>query len=205
MKLFYFISLASLLNICNSFGQCCNVFASNGRPVSSSEGTCVTLTYPTSDCNTDMKKKDTDGDGVNDNVDKCPEIKGNATNEGCPAITAEIWEVFTNAIDDVNFATNSDTLILKSATSLDKAVMMMKENKDFKLKISGYADSVGTKEYNKELSERRALSVKNYLSEKGIKEKRISVIGYGETMPKSNNGSNRGRAVNRRVEFDLYY
>lgn len=205
MKSFYFIAFSLFLNYSNSFGQCCNVFASNGKPVSSSQGNCVTLTYATSDCNIDERKKDTDGDGVNDNVDKCPEIKGNILNEGCPAITMEIWDMFTLAIDDINFATDSDTLRLKSETSLDQVVTMMKENKDFKLKISGYADSVGTKEYNKDLSERRALSVKNYLSEKGIKEKRISIIGYGEEMPKSNNGSNRGRAVNRRVEFDLYY
>ena len=206
MKIYYISTLAIiLLNVGNSFSQCCNIVASNGRSVNTIEGYCVGLTYATSDCNTETRKKDSDGDGVNDDVDKCPEVKGNTMNDGCPAITAEIWEIFTTAIDDVNFANNSDSLMLNKTTSLLEAVVMMKENKDFKLKINGYADSVGTKEYNKVLSEKRAMAVKNYLVDKGIKEKRISIVGYGEQMPKSNNGSNRGRAVNRRVEFDLYY
>ena len=206
MKAYYLSTLAIiLLNVGNLFAQCCNIVASNGRPVNTIEGYCVGLTYNTSDCATEARKKDSDADGVNDDVDKCPEIKGNKMNDGCPAITAEIWDIFTAAIDDVNFATNSDSLMLNKTTSLLEAVVMMKENKDFKLKINGYADSVGTKEYNKVLSEKRAMAVKNYLVDKGIKEKRISIVGYGEQMPKSNNGSHRGRAANRRVEFDLYY
>lgn len=186
-----------------TFAQCCNIFASNGTPVSTTEGTCVTLTYATADCYS--AKKDSDNDGVRDDDDLCPTIAGNALNKGCPAISANIYELFSTAIAHVHFSSDSDSLDLESTQGLDDVVKLMKENKDYHIRLSGYADSEGAADYNKVLSEKRANSVKRYLNDKGIKEKRISTVAYGETMPQSNNATERGKANNRRVEFDLHY
>jgi outer membrane protein OmpA-like peptidoglycan-associated protein len=54
------------------------------------------------------------------------------------------------------------------------------------------------------LATRRAIAVKKYLVEHGVPENRIALASYGEKMPKAPNRTKRGRAMNRRVEFDLY-
>ena len=68
--------------------------------------------------------------------------------------------------------------------------------------IAGHADYVGSEEYNRDLSERRANSVKEYLVETHeIEPYRLSIKAYGETRPIASNESEEGRALNRRVEF----
>jgi outer membrane protein OmpA-like peptidoglycan-associated protein len=63
---------------------------------------------------------------------------------------------------------------------------------------------VGTHEYNIELSQKRAATVRNYLTSKGIEAKRVTAVGYGETKPiVSNDDEEGGRAINRRVEFKV--
>ena len=202
MKKLLLLSYSAMLTG-SVFAQCCNIFASNGLPVSTSEGTCITLTYGSVECFS--SKKDTDKDGVNDEDDLCPTIPGNALNKGCPAISANIYELFSTAIAHVHFSFDSDSLDLESTQGLDEVVALLKENKDFHIRLSGFADSQGSEEYNKALSEKRANKVKSYLRDKGIKEKRISTFAYGETMPQSTNTTERGKANNRRVEFDLHY
>lgn len=71
------------------------------------------------------------------------------------------------------------------------------------IEIAGHTDSTGADTYNQQLSERRANSVKNYLSDAGIDPSIMSTIGYGETRPVADNGTRDGRAQNRRVEITL--
>tara|TARA_Y100001958_G_C21096607_1_gene448002 strand:- start:31 stop:660 length:630 start_codon:yes stop_codon:yes gene_type:complete len=70
---------------------------------------------------------------------------------------------------------------------------------DKEIKILGHTDSIGTNEYNKKLSEKRAKSAADYLSKQGIKN--ISIKGMGEKFPISSNMTDEGRAKNRRVEI----
>jgi outer membrane protein OmpA-like peptidoglycan-associated protein len=84
---------------------------------------------------------------------------------------------------------------------LDRIVEVLKENKNVNLMIIGHTDSVGAYYYNQMLSEERALSVKRYLVAKGISEGRLIAKGYGKTNPIADNGTEQGRADNRRVEF----
>ena len=73
-----------------------------------------------------------------------------------------------------------------------------------KIEISGHTDNVGTKEYNKDLSYRRAKAVVNALTRKGIDPARIVANGYGEEKPIVSNDDERdGREINRRVEFKV--
>jgi outer membrane protein OmpA-like peptidoglycan-associated protein len=61
----------------------------------------------------------------------------------------------------------------------------------------------GDDNYNFDLSQRRALSVANYLNAQGVDSRRFAVTGFGETRPIASNATNAGKAQNRRVEIQL--
>ncbi len=91
-----------------------------------------------------------------------------------------------------------------SYNELNKLESMMSSNTGLQIEISGHTDNVGAADYNKSLSQRRANAVKNFLVEKGIDERRITAIGYGEERPlASNDDEMEGRELNRRVEFKV--
>jgi OOP family OmpA-OmpF porin len=146
---------------------------------------------------------DTDGDGVNDEEDKCINEKGPASNYGCPVISEEIIKRVNLAAKNVFFATASDKLLKQSNKRLDDIVTILNENPTYKVQIDGHTDAQGKDEYNLDLSNRRAASVKAYLVSKGIAEGRLNSIGYGETKPIADNTKAAGRAQNRRVEMTL--
>ena len=146
---------------------------------------------------------DTDGDGVNDEEDKCINEKGPASNFGCPVISEEIIKRVNVAAKNVFFATASDKLLKQSFKRLDDVVTILNENPTFKVQIDGHTDAQGKDEYNLDLSNKRAASVKAYLVSKGIAEGRLNSTGYGETKPVADNNTAKGRAQNRRVEMTL--
>lgn len=90
---------------------------------------------------------------------------------------------------------------ITSTASIDPVVEMLKKAPELQVEVVGHTDSVGTDTYNQGLSERRARSVANYLERNGIDRSRISTAGKGESEPVADNGSQEGRAQNRRVEF----
>ena len=69
--------------------------------------------------------------------------------------------------------------------------------------VSGHTDSNGSDAYNLNLSQRRALSVKNYLVGQGVPASRIQTLGYGESSPIADNSTEYGRSQNRRVELTI--
>ncbi len=146
---------------------------------------------------------DTDGDGVNDEEDKCINEKGPASNFGCPIIDEKVREIVNIAAKNVFFATASDKLLVQSNKRLDVVVGILNQNPSYKIQIDGHTDDQGKDEYNLDLSNRRAASVKAYLVGKGIAENRLSSTGYGETKPVADNKTAKGRAQNRRVEMTL--
>jgi len=86
---------------------------------------------------------------------------------------------------------------------LNDVVTILNENPTYKVQIDGHTDDQGKDEYNMDLSNKRAASVKAYLVSKGIAEGRLSSQGYGETKPVADNKTAKGRASNRRVEMTL--
>jgi hypothetical protein len=74
-------------------------------------------------------------------------------------------------------------------------------NTALRVSIEGHTDSRGNSDYNRELSKKRAESVKKYLIDKGIKEDRLETVGWGPDKPIASNKKRKGRAKNRRVEF----
>ncbi len=88
---------------------------------------------------------------------------------------------------------------------LDKISDFLLDNPDFKLKISGHTDSDGTDEYNKKLSKERAQAIADYIIYFGhIPAARIETFGYGSSKPIVEEKTEADKALNRRVEFELY-
>ncbi|MEJ5287479.1 MAG: Outer membrane lipoprotein omp16 precursor [Candidatus Kapaibacterium sp.] len=89
----------------------------------------------------------------------------------------------------------------ESFLELDRVVKILNENPNFNIHIEGHTDSIGTEEYNLQLSRKRAEAVRNYLVSKGIARERITIFGFGASMPVATNETEEGRALNRRVEI----
>lgn len=88
---------------------------------------------------------------------------------------------------------------------LDKIVNFLLDNPDFKLKISGHTDSDGREEFNLELSQQRANSIKEYITFFGnVNENRVEAIGFGSSKPIVEENTAADKAMNRRVEFEIY-
>ena len=104
----------------------------------------------------------------------------------------------------VFFEIGNANLSPESFDELDKLMLMMEQNSKIRLEIGGHTDNIGSHDINVQLSQRRAGTVKNYLTSKGIESRRITAVGYGETKPiVSNDDETGGREVNRRVEFKV--
>lgn len=105
---------------------------------------------------------------------------------------------------EVNFAFDSDELRPEASITLDEVAHRLRENPELRIRIDGHTDAVGTAEYNLDLSQRRANSVKAYLVSQGIDERRMLATGYGLDRPVASNETPEGRAENRRVEIDRW-
>src|SRR5699024_6026887 len=91
----------------------------------------------------------------------------------------------------------------RSQESLDKLAEIFKEYPNTNILLEGHTDNTGRAEYNMELSEKRAKSVLNYLTSKGISSSRFTTKWYGEEQPKYDNETAEGRSKNRRVEIAI--
>jgi outer membrane protein OmpA-like peptidoglycan-associated protein len=103
-------------------------------------------------------------------------------------------------LGDVLFDTGKASLKAGATSNLNRLVAFLNEYSDRTVLIEGYTDSVGSEDYNQGLSERRADSVKSYLTGQGIGSIRLSAAGKGESDPVASNDSAAGRQQNRRVE-----
>ena len=82
--------------------------------------------------------------------------------------------------------------------------MPFQNHPDWIIEISGHTDNIGSDKYNQKLSEKRAKSVKKYLlANFNIDKSRLIAKGYGESQPFATNNTSEGRALNRRVEFNI--
>lgn len=112
-------------------------------------------------------------------------------------------------LNNVFFEFDSDKLTADSKSELNKLFSLLSNNPSIKVEIQGHTDSKGNDKYNMRLSQKRAESVMNYLTKKGIKTSRVIAKGYGETQPIAKNqnddGSDNeeGRALNRRIELKI--
>ena len=165
--------------------------------------------------------QDSDGDGVIDSLDKCPDTPRGVTVDkvGCPLDTdgdgvydykdrcpgtpegARVNELGCWILGGVLFDTGKWTIKPEAYPELDDIVAVMKKNQALKVEIQGHTDNRGSKTMNQTLSEKRANAVMEYLVKMGIQPQRLSAVGYGLSMPVASNGTAKGRALNRRVEL----
>lgn len=104
-------------------------------------------------------------------------------------------------LGDVLFDTGEADLKPSANRTLLKLVQFLQMNPRRIIRIEGYTDSTGAAEDNLKLSKDRAQAVADMLADLGVEERRIDVQGYGDQYPVEANATERGRALNRRVEI----
>jgi outer membrane protein OmpA-like peptidoglycan-associated protein len=111
--------------------------------------------------------------------------------------------IVLNMPSNVTFDVDQDAIRSEFYPVLNSVVLVLKEYNRTLVDVNGHTDSTGDAEYNRRLSERRALSVANYLNGQGVDPRRFSIVGFGESQPVATNATEAGRAANRRVEIRL--
>jgi len=136
-------------------------------------------------------EKDSDGDGILDSQDQCPNTPKGAIvdKDGC-------W-----AFHGVLFDTNKSSIKVGYENTFNNAIQVLNDNPELTVEIQGHTDNSGAAAYNQSLSEKRAESVKQLLVDNGIDSSRITTKGFGESVPVSTNDTAEGRAHNRRVAY----
>lgn len=122
---------------------------------------------------------------------KVPEAKVERVGEG----------IVVEFSSQVLFGFDRYDLSPEALSTLDKLRTILQEYADTEIEIQGHTDSKGTADYNRDLSLRRAIAVKQYLQTHGVSSSRLNTAGFGETVPAYPNDSPETRAQNRRVEF----
>ncbi len=136
---------------------------------------------------------DSDKDGVFDYLDKCPD-----TPKGAPVDVHGCW-IISNILFDFNkYQIKSDAF-----SELNIIAEVMQKNPSLKIMIQGHTDNIGSKAYNQKLSVERAKAAKQYLVKKGVAPNRLMTEGFGFSRPVASNATPQGRALNRRVQFSL--
>ncbi|MFA7124280.1 MAG: OmpA family protein, partial [Candidatus Delongbacteria bacterium] len=148
---------------------------------------------------------DNDGDGIQDSMDKCPNdaetFNGFEDEDGCPdaVILKKDERIILN---NIYFKLGSAELEFESFETLNSVKRIFLDNPGIVIQIEGHTDSQGSDEYNLKLSQLRAESVSNYLTDSlGISRSQLTSVGFGESKPIASNKTSKGRAQNRRIEF----
>lgn len=141
---------------------------------------------------------DSDGDGVPDDTDQCPNTPRGAAVDavGCP-LKGSITLV------GVFFENNSSKLTSESSTALDPVAVSLRAHRRLRIEVQGHTDAVGSAPFNLKLSQARAESVREYLVTHGVPAEELSAKGYGKTQPIADNKTAAGRAQNRRVVMSV--
>ena len=104
----------------------------------------------------------------------------------------------------IYFEFSKARILAKSYHILDEVVDIMLKNPQVKnVRVEGHTDNVGDANYNRQLSQERAQAVVTYLIEHGVGRERLQAMGYGEDRAIATNKTKKGRAQNRRVEFNI--
>ena len=178
----------------------------DGDGILDSEDACPDVPgVRTTDPKTNGCPSDRDGDGIIDTEDACPDVPGPHNSDpkknGCPLVRIEAGQVKIR--EQIKFKFDS-AVIVDSQPIIDAVVTTLKEHPEIKhLRVEGHTDNVGKAAYNKDLSRRRAASVKKALIQAGIDNQRLSSDGFGLEKPSEDNATEEGRAANRRVEFHI--
>jgi outer membrane protein OmpA-like peptidoglycan-associated protein len=107
----------------------------------------------------------------------------------------------TYRLNNIQFDLDKSTFKPESYGEMDNLYKVLIQHPGMEIQLNGHTDSLNTEKYNLDLSNRRAKAVYDYLVKKGIPAKRLRWKGFGESIPLTENETEAGRAINRRVEF----
>lgn len=120
------------------------------------------------------------------------------------SVTRNGESIILNLPSNVTFDVDKDQVTPQFQATLNSVALVMQKYNQTLLDVTGHTDSTGSDTYNLDLSNRRALSVANYLSQLGqIDGRRFAVAGLGESRPVASNSNEQGRSANRRVEIQI--
>lgn len=119
------------------------------------------------------------------------------------SVTRDGDNIRLNMPSDITFGTNQSDITPGFYETLNSVALVLQEYNKTAVSVYGHADSTGPEAYNQTLSERRALSVSNYLAAQGVAPGRLRAVGFGESRPIADNNTDYGRTANRRVEIIL--
>ncbi len=109
----------------------------------------------------------------------------------------------TVILKNIFFDTDKYDLKEESKVELGKLIDLLNKNPKIRIELSGHTDSIGSEEHNRILSENRADAVYDYLIQHAIAKERLTYAGFGFSRPIDTNGTEQGRANNRRTEFKV--
>jgi len=148
---------------------------------------------------------DTDGDGVEDANDLCPDVAGLKEFAGCPDSDGD------GVPNNLDKCANGETgtgkgckePVNNSKAIVEDIVKFSEKGSKYSISVSGYTDTVGGSNYNKALSLKRANTVKEYLASRGVSVNNITIEGLGEEKPATTNATREGKSLNRRAELTI--
>lgn len=130
------------------------------------------------------------------------ELRGQLRGTGV-GVTRVGDQIVLNMPSNITFNTDQYMIMPGFYPTLNSVALVLQKYNRTLVDIYGHTDSTGSAAHNLQLSERRAMSVANYLAGQGVDARRFAVTGFGDTRPVATNSTPEGRALNRRVEIQL--
>ena len=146
---------------------------------------------------------DSDGDGVPDYLDKCPNTPAGVKVDANGCPIMKEEFKHFKLSGDANFNSGKSDLLPAAYPTLDKLADAMVNNPNYKWSVEGYTDSKGKDASNLKLSEKRAQAIVDYLVSKGVNKDVFTTKGFGKANPVADNKTEEGRAKNRRIEIKI--
>ena len=131
-----------------------------------------------------------------------PAVKAAATAPAAPAGRAGELEANLRGLA-ARFAFDSAEISPQAAGLLDRVAGIIRDRPDVPVEVAGHSCSLGERDYNLDLSRRRADNARRYLIDRGVRADRLTAAGYGEERPAADNATREGRQKNRRTEFHV--
>ncbi|WP_415157790.1 OmpA family protein [Maritalea sp.] len=143
------------------------------------------------------------GTGVGIYMDKQEEELRAGLSDSGVTVTRNGNDIILNMPSNITFGVDQDKVQPQFHDVLTSVATILQRYPKTLVDVYGHTDSSGSDQYNMDLSNRRAMSVANYVSNIGVDPRRIYVTGYGESQPIATNSTEAGKAANRRVEIKI--
>lgn len=130
------------------------------------------------------------------------ELRGYLQGTGV-SVTRNGEQIILNMPSNITFATDQDQVMPAFHQTLNAVALVVNKYNRTLVDINGHTDSTGSLSHNMALSQRRAMSVGNYVVSQGVDGRRLAINGFGPNQPIASNATPDGRAQNRRVEIYL--